>query len=150
MADQRERMQPIPKEAEIERPSRQMTMEDFWRLFIQDEYSTVRQPAMKANNFELKPTIITMVQQHQFIGHPSEDPNEHMRRFMRMANTVKLNGVRPEVIKLQLFPFSLRDVATTWFESLHVGSVSNWEELVEAYMSKLFPHALTSEWRGEI
>ena len=91
-----------------------------------------------------------MVQQHQFIGHPSEDPNEHMGRFMRMVNTVKLNGVRPEVIKLQLFPFSLRDVAATWFESLPVGSVNSWEELVEAYMRRFFPIALTSEKRGEI
>ena len=69
---------------------------------------------------------------------------------MRMANTVKLNGVRPEVIKLQLFPFSLRDVAATWFESLLIGSVNNWEELVEAYMSRFFPPTLTSERRGEI
>ena len=91
-----------------------------------------------------------MVQQHQFISHPSEDPNEHMGRFMRMVNTVKLNGVRPEVIKLQLFPFSLRDVVATWFDSLPVGSMNNWEELVEAYMSKFFPLALTSERRGEI
>ena len=41
-----------------------------------------------------------MVQQNQFIGHPSEDPNEHMGRFLRKANTVKLNGVRLDVIKL--------------------------------------------------
>ena len=54
------------------------------------------------------------------------------------------------MIKLQLFPFSLRDVAATWFESLPVGSVSNWEELVEAYMRKFFPSALTSKRRGEI
>ena len=67
-----------------------------------------------------------------------------------MANTVKLNGVRPDVIKLQLFPFSLRDVAATWFDSLPVGSVNIWEELVEAYMSRFFPQALTSEKRGEI
>ena len=87
-------------------------MEDFWSPVIQDEYSAVRQPAIEANNFKLKPALITMVQQHQFTGHPSEDPNEHMRIFMRMENTVKLNEVRPEVIKLQLFPFSLRDVAT--------------------------------------
>ena len=85
-----------------------MTIEDFWRLVIQDEYSTMRQPAIEANNFELKPTLITIVQQHQYIGHPSEDPNEHMGRFLRMANIINLNGVRPEVIKLQLFPFSLR------------------------------------------
>ena len=90
-------------------------MEDFWRPIIQEEYSAIRQLAIEANNFELKPELITMVQQHQFTGHPSEDPNEHIGRFMRMENTVKLNGVRPEVIKLQLFPFSLRDVATTWF-----------------------------------
>ena len=86
-------------------------MEDFWRPVIQDEYSTVRQPAIEGNNFELKPALITMVQQHQFTGNPSEDPNEHMGRFMRMENTVKLNGV--EVIKMQLFRFSLRDVAVT-------------------------------------
>ena len=73
----------------------------------------MRQPAIEANNFELKPSLIIMVQQHQFTGHHSKDPNEHMGRFMRMANIVKLNGVRPEVIRLQLFPFSLRDVAKT-------------------------------------
>ena len=143
-------MQPIPKEAEIQRPKRKMTMEDFWRLVIQDEYFAVRQLAIEANNFELKPSLFIMVQQHQFTGHPSEGPNEHMGRFMRMANTVKLNRVRPEVIKLKLFPFSLRDVVATWFESLPVGSVNNWEELVEAYMSKFFPPALTFERRGEI
>ena len=123
-------------------------MEEFWRPIIQEEYSAVRQPHIEANNFELKPALITMVQQHQFTS-PSKDPNEHLRRFMRMENTVKLNGVRPYVIKLQLFPFSFRDMATTWF-SLPVGSVNTWEELVEAFMSRFFPPALTVEKRGEI
>ena len=125
-------------------------MEDFWRPVIQDEYSAVRQPAIDANNFELKPALITMVQQNQFTGHPTEDLNEHLGRFLRMANTVKLNGVRPEVIKLQLFPFSLRDIAATWFDSLPYGSVNTWEELMEAYLSRFFPPSLTSERRGEI
>ena len=79
---------------------------------------------VEANNFELKPTLITMVQQNQFTRHPSKDPNMHMGRFLRMANTVKVNGVRSDVIKLQLFPFFLRDIATTWFESLPYGSVN--------------------------
>ena len=70
--------------------------------------------------------------------------------FWGVTNTVKPNGVRLEVIKLQLFPFSLRDVVTTWFESLLYGLVNNWEELVEAYMSRFFPPAITSERRGEI
>ena len=125
MTNQIERLQTITKEEKEKRPQRPNTMEEFWRPIIQEEYSVVRQPPIEANNFELKPTLITMVQQHQFTGHPSEDPNEYLGRFMRMENTVKLNGVRPDVIKLQLFPFSLRDVATTWFDSLLVGLVNN-------------------------
>ena len=74
-----------------------------------DEYLAVRQPPIEANNFELKPALIIMVQQNQFIGHLIADPNEHLGRFLRMANTVKMNGVNPDVIKLQLF-------AAKWFE----------------------------------
>ena len=70
-----------------------------------------------------------------------------MGRFLRMANIVKLNRVRPKVIKLQIFPFSLRDMAATLFESLAIGSVNNWEDLEEAYMSRFYPYALTSEGR---
>ena len=86
------------------RPPITDTMEDFWRPIIQEKYSAIRHPTVDANNFELKPALITMVQQHQFTGHPTEYPNEHLGRFLRMANTVKLNGVRPEEIKLHLFP----------------------------------------------
>ena len=84
-------------------PQERDTMEDFWRPVIQDEYLAVRQPAIDANNFELKPALITMVQQNQFTGHPTEDPNEHLGRFLRMENTVKLNGVRPELLSCSCF-----------------------------------------------
>ena len=126
------------------------TMEDFWRPIIQEDYSAIRRPTVDANNFELKLALITMVQQHQFTGHPTEDPNEHLGIFLRMANIVKLNGERPEVIKLHLFPFSFRDIAATWYESLPYGSVDTWEELVEAYLGRFFPPSLTSERRREI
>ena len=149
MADERHDQNEVHREA-ARRPPITDTMEDFWKPIIQDEYSAIRQPAIDANNFELKPALITMVQQHQFTGHPTEDPNEHLGRFLRMANTVKLNGVRPEVIKLHLFPFSLRDTAATWYESLPYGSVDTWEELVEAYLGRFFRPALTSERRREI
>ena len=62
-----------------------------------------------------------------------------------MENTVKLHGVYPDVIKLQLFPFSLRNTTTSWFKSLQYGSVNNWEELVEAFMERFFQPTLTSE-----
>ena len=149
MADERQDQTEGERTA-ARRPPIANTMEDFWRPIIQDEYSAIRQPTVDANNFELKPALITMVQQQQFTGHPTEDPNEHLGRFLRMENTVKLNGVRPEVIKLHLFPFSLRDTAATWYESLPYGSIDTWEELVEAYLGIFFPPALTSERMREI
>ena len=115
MVDERESNQNVPVTI-AERPQRKITMEEF--SIIRDEYFAIRQPAIEVYNFELKPILITMVQQHQFIGQPNEDPNEHLGRFLRMANTVKLNGVNPDVIKLHLFPFSLRDTSASWFEQI--------------------------------
>ena len=54
------------------------------------------------------------------------------------------------MIKLHIFPFSSRDIAATWYESLPYGSVDTWEELVEAYLGRFFPPFLTSERRREI
>ena len=128
----------------------QDTMEDLWKSFIQDKYLAVKQPAIDVNDFELKPALINMVQQNQFTRHPTENTNEHLGRFLRITNSIKLNGVRPEVIQLQLFPFSLRDMAATWFNSLPSESVNTWEELMGAYFSKFFPPSLPSERRREI
>ena len=78
MAEQREGNQNIPIVATDRSQQRHRTMEAFWRPIIREAYSTVRQPPKEAKNFKLKPALITMVQQHQFTGHRSEDPNEHL------------------------------------------------------------------------
>ena len=126
------------------------TMENLWNSFIHNKYVAIKQPAIDANDFELKPALITMVQQNQFAGHSTENPNEHLGRFLRIANSIKLSGVKLEVIQLQLFPFSLRDMAATWFNSQPYESVNTWEELMRAYFSKFFTPSLSSEQRLEI
>ena len=126
------------------------TMENLWNSFIDNKCSAIKQPTINANDFELKPALITMVQQNQFAGHSTENPNEHMGRFLRIANSIKLSGVKPEVIQLQLFPFSLRDMAITWFNSLPHESVNTWEGLMRAYFSKFFIPSLPSKQRREI
>ena len=126
------------------------TIENIWNSFIHNRYSAITQPAIDANEYELEPALITMVQQNQFAGHSTENPNEHLGRFLRIANSIKLSGVKPEVIQLQLFPFSLRDMAITWFNSLPHESVNTWEELMRAYFSKFFIPSLPSKQRREI
>ena len=60
MVDERHDQTDEPKTA-ARRPPMTDTMEDFWRPIIQEEYSAIRQPIVDANNFELKPALITMV-----------------------------------------------------------------------------------------
>ena len=64
--------QTVEQRTTTRRPPITHTMEDFWRPIIQEEYSAIRQPTVDANNFELKPDLITMVQQNQFTGHPTK------------------------------------------------------------------------------
>ena len=138
------------KECAAEVLKEQNTMEDSWKSFIQDKYLAVRQPAIDVDDFELKLALIVMVQQNQFTGHPTENPNEHLGQFLRISNSIKLNGVRSKVIQLQLFPFSLRGMAAAWFNSLPYESVNTWEELMGVYFSKFFSPFRISEQGREI
>ena len=126
------------------------TMENLWNSFIHNKYSAITPPVINANDFELNPALIIMVQQNQFAGNPTENPSEHLGRFLRIADSNKMSGVKSEVIQLQLFPFSLRDMAMTWFNSLPLESVNIWEELMRAYFNKFFIPSLHSKQGKEI
>ena len=126
------------------------TMENLWNSFIHNKYSAIKPPAINATDFELNPALIIMVQQNQFAGHPTENPSEHLGRFLRIADSNKRSGVKSKVIQLLLFPFSLRDMAMTWFNSLPLESVNTWEELMRAYFNKFLFPSLQSKQRREI
>jgi hypothetical protein len=68
-------------------------------------------PNVATNDFELKLVLLNMLSQHMFNGLAHEDPNQHLAMFEELCNTVKINGVEPEVIKLRAFSFSLGDKA---------------------------------------
>ena len=89
----------------------QWALRDYFRLVVNDNYSGIRRQPINANNFELKPALINMVQQNQYGGLPHEDLNVHLATFLEIADTVKMNGVIEDVIRMLLFPFSLRKKA---------------------------------------
>ena len=57
-------------------------------------------------NFELKSSLISMVQASPLCGKPNEDVNAHLQDFLELCDTI-VWGVAVDVIKLHLFPFSL-------------------------------------------
>jgi len=60
--------------------------------------STIVNPAVEVNNFELRPALISLVERDQFGGHPSKKPNMHLCNFLAKCDTVKLNGVSTDAI----------------------------------------------------
>ena len=69
--------------------------------------SAILRPHIQANNFELIIVTLQMLQNIQFHGLPSENPNTHLTNFIEVCDMVKYNGVTEEALRLRLFLFSL-------------------------------------------
>lgn len=125
-------------------------LKDFAVPSEEEPHTSIVRPAIAANNFELKPSLVQIIQQNQFSGNPTEDPNLHLATFVRFAETLKGNGVDPEAIRLRLFPFSLRDRASAWLNSLPSNSITTWNELKRAFLARYFPPSKTAQLRNLI
>jgi hypothetical protein len=60
------------------------------------------------NGFELKPTLINIVQASQFSGKAHEDTSAYLQHFLEICSTFTIKGVTKDAILLCLFTFSLR------------------------------------------
>ena len=69
------------------------TRYDFITPRVQGIASSIARPTMDATNFELKPPLISMVQQSQFGEAPLEDPNLQLLVFLEVCDTLKLHRV---------------------------------------------------------
>ncbi|XP_021716009.1 uncharacterized protein LOC110683913 [Chenopodium quinoa] len=76
--------------------------------------SSIVRPPVTALSFELKPRFIQFISSDSFAGSPNDCPVTHIDIFMEKCDTMKLNGVTDDAIRLRLFPFSLRDREREW------------------------------------
>src|SRR6185437_4166351 len=52
-------------------------------------------------NFELKSSLINMMQASPFCDKPNEDANAHRQNFLELCKTVTIRGVAADVVKLR-------------------------------------------------
>ncbi|GJW63689.1 hypothetical protein Tco_0115573 [Tanacetum coccineum] len=77
------------------------------------------------NVVPLRSDTIWLVQNGcSFYGLRSEDPNQHLKDFLKLVDSIDLDGDNRERTRLRLFQFSLRDHASNWLECLPAGSIT--------------------------
>ena len=100
-------------------------------------------------HFELKPTLITMVQASPFCGKAHEDANAHLQHFLDISSTFTIKGVTQEAIRLRLFPFSLLGKAKQWFY-LNCNAIDTCDKCSNAFLVKFFPMGKTNALHNKI
>jgi len=126
------------------------TLRDLITLTAQGISSSIDRSTIEVNNFELRLAFLLMVQQTQYGGSPMEDPNLHLSIFLEVCDTLKLNGVSPDVIRVRLFLFLLKDKARTWLYSLPPNSIATWDKLTTGFLAKFFPSRKMTSLRNQI
>ncbi|GKC58971.1 reverse transcriptase domain-containing protein, partial [Tanacetum coccineum] len=124
------------------------TMAQMLQAPIEGYEDAIVVPPINANNFELKQTLINLVQGNQFTG--KQDPHNHLRFFNKVTSTFRHPEVPNTSIKLLLFPFSLEGEARTWLDKEPPRSILTWDDLVSKFINQFFPPSKTTYLRNEI
>ncbi|GKE79744.1 zinc finger, CCHC-type containing protein, partial [Tanacetum coccineum] len=80
----------------------------------------------------------------------SEDPNQDLKDFLKLVDSLDLDVANKERTHLRLFQFFLRDQASNWLKRLPVGSISTWEDLTTHFLTQFFPPERTVKLRNDI
>jgi hypothetical protein len=97
--------------------------------------------APEANFYEIKPALLNLVMKEQFSGVSIDDAAAHLNNFVKLCEMQKYKDVDVDIIKLKLFPFSLRGRAKDWLLSLLRNSIDSWVKCKDAFIGKYYPPA---------
>ncbi|GJS88182.1 MAK10-like protein [Tanacetum coccineum] len=126
------------------------TLEDYSRPSHEGYRNTIKLPdgnTMVPLRFD---TIWLVQNGCSFHGLRFEDPNQHLKDFLKLVDSLDFDVTNRERTRLCLFQFSLRDKDSNWLERLHAGSISTWEDLTTRFLAQFFPPGKTAKLRNDI
>jgi hypothetical protein len=82
-------------------------------------------PAPEVILYEIKPSLLNLVMKEQFSGASTDDVAAYLNNFVELCEMQKYMDVDGDIIKLKLFPFSLRGRAKDWLLSLPRNSIDS-------------------------
>src|SRR3954471_12136560 len=85
----------------------------------------------------------------QFYG-AGDDAALRLNNFVELCDMQKYKEVEGDVVKLKLFPFSLREGAKIRFQALPRNSIDYWDKCKDAFIGKYYPPAKIIQLRSNI
>ena len=73
----------------------------------------------------------------------------HIKEFEEACNTFQ-GGTSIDLMRLKLFPFTLKDKAKIWLNSLRPRSIQTWTDLQAEFLKKFFPTHRTNGLKRQI
>ncbi|RVW18305.1 hypothetical protein CK203_109131 [Vitis vinifera] len=113
-------------------------------------------PRMSAPSCIVPPTEQLMIRPYlvpllpTFHGMESENPYAHIKEFEDVCNTFQEGGASIDLMRLKLFPFTLKDKAKIWLNSLRPRSIRTWTDLQAEFLKKFFPTHRTNGLKRQI
>nr|GEV90221.1 reverse transcriptase domain-containing protein [Tanacetum cinerariifolium] len=71
-------------------------------------------------------------------------------KHIPVTQSIKVNGVTDEALRLYLFPHSLTYHATAWFDCLPRNSITTFKQMAKMFLEKYFPLSMVTKLRNEI
>nr|GEZ04115.1 hypothetical protein [Tanacetum cinerariifolium] len=116
------------------------TMEELCQPSLNGRGGPIAPIAIHATNFGQKNDMIQQVKNScQFHGLPGDDANKHLDKFLHVTQSIKVNGVIDDALRLYLVPHSLAHHDTAWFDSLPRNSINTFEQMAKMFLDKYFP-----------
>nr|GEX08834.1 hypothetical protein [Tanacetum cinerariifolium] len=150
---QKDKIQAKPDKTEHEMESMEKSKVNQSQQKVKDraEGGPIAPIAIQARNFGLKNDMIQQVQNScQFHGLLGDDANKHLDKFLRVTQSIIVNGVIDDALHLYLFPHSLTRHATAWFDRLLRNSINTFEQIEKMFLGKYFPPSMVTKLRNKI
>nr|GEX16078.1 hypothetical protein [Tanacetum cinerariifolium] len=127
------------------------TMEELCQPTLNGQGGQIAPILIQAMNFGLKNDMIQQVQNSgQFHGLPDDDVNKHLDKFLHVTQSIKVNGVTDDALRLYLFPHSFTHHATACFDHLPRNSIITFEQMAKMFLGKYFPPSMVTKLKNEI
>nr|GEU61942.1 hypothetical protein [Tanacetum cinerariifolium] len=126
------------------------TMEELCQLTLNGRGGPIVPIVIQATNFGLKNDMIQQVQNSCPFREPGDDANKHLDKYLHVTQSMKVNGVSDDALRLYLFPYSMQHRAAKWFDRLPRNSITTFDQMEKIFLGKYFPPYMGTKLRNDI